>query len=389
MYDAGLPHHPVLAIAADPERDLPFVPGNAAELLINGARFFPAMLDAMRAAQTSITLETFIWRPGKISNEFIAVMCERAREGVKVHVLLDGWGSADFTEDDRARLEAAGVEYSLYHRRHWWHFKPNLNHRTHRKILVVDGRVGFTGGFCIDDTWLGDAESTTVWRETMVQLTGPIVGHLQAAFAVNWKKTADVWLEGDNYFPPLEPTGNLIGQGSISGPSEGPRRTESAYLKAIQFARQRIDLANAYFIPDDCVRDALIAAAQRGVHVRIIAPAINDAPFGLMAARSRFGALLAGGVELHLYHRAMYHAKTMGVDDTRVIVGSANCDHRSFRLNDEVLACLDDAELAAAHRQMFEHDLRGARQLTREEFEARPWTRKCADQLAGLFRWFL
>ena len=137
------------------------------------------------------------------------------------------------------------------------------------------------------------------------------------------------------------------------------------------------------------MRDALIAAAQRGVRVRIIAPAINDAAFGRVAARSRFGALLAGGVELHLYHQAMYHAKTMGVDNARVIVGSANCDHRSFRLNDEVLACLDDAQLAAEHAQMFEQDLRGSRQLLREEFEARPWWQKCLDHLAGLFRWFL
>lgn len=383
------PRHPVLAAVSDPERDLPFVPGNTAELLVNGARFFPAMLADMRAARRSITLETFIWRPGRISNEFIEVMCERARAGVKVHVLVDGLGSKDFTHGDRARLESAGVDYSKYHRRHWWTLKANINHRTHRKILVVDGRVGYTGGMCIDDRWLGDAESTEVWRETQVRLTGPIVAHLQAAFAVNWNKTTDVWLEDDDHFPTLEPTGPVVGQGSISGPGEGPRRTESAYLDAIHSAQHRIDLANAYFIPDDRLRDALIAASGRGVRVRVIAPAINDAPFGRVAARSRFGALLAGGVELYLYHAAMYHAKTMAVDDARVIVGSANCDHRSFRLNDEVLAFLDDAQLGADHRRMFEHDLRGAHRLTREEFERRPWYIKLADHFAGLFRWFL
>jgi len=304
-------------------------------------------------------------------------------------VLVDGMGSADFTPEDRARFESAGVDYSKYHRRHWWHLKANINHRTHRKILVVDGRVGFTGGMCIDDRWLGNAESPEVWRETQVRLTGPIVAHLQGAFAVNWKKTTDVWLEGDDYFPTLEPTGWVIGQGSISGPSEGPHRTESAYLDAIHSARHRIDLANAYFIPDDGLRDALIAARSRGVQVRIIAPAINDAPFGRVAARSRFGRLLAAGVELYLYHAAMYHAKTMAVDDRLVIVGSANCDHRSFRLNDEILACLDGDQLAADHRRMFEHDLLGARRLTREDFERRPWHTKVADHFAGLFRWFL
>lgn len=383
------PRLPILAAVVAPERDLPFVPGNTAELLINGARFFPVMLDAMRAARRSITLETFIWRPGRICDEFIDVMSERARAGVKVHVLVDGFGSSDFTEKDRARLESAGVEYAKYHRRYWWHLKANINHRTHRKILVIDGRVGFTGGFCIDDRWLGDAESTEVWRETQVQLTGPVVAQLQAAFAVNWNKTTDVWLETDDYFPTLEPTGPVDGQVSISGPGEGPRRTESAYLAAIEAARHRIDLANAYFIPDDRVRDALIAALGRGVQVRIVAPAINDSRFGRAAARSRFGPLLAAGVELHLYHAAMYHAKTMAVDDARVIVGSANCDHRSFRLNDEVLACLHHDELAAQHRRQFEHDLRGSHRLTREAFERRPWYLKFADHFAGLFRWFL
>jgi cardiolipin synthase A/B len=389
MPDDRLPRHSVLAAVADPHRDLPFVPGNTAELLVNGVRFFPAMLDAMRAARRSITLETFIWRPGKISNDFIAVMCERARAGVKVHVLVDGFGSGKFRKEDRARLESAGVNYTKYHRRHPWQLKANVNHRTHRKILVVDGHVGFTGGFCIDDDWLGDAESAEVWRETQVLLTGPVVAQLQAAFAVNWKKTTGVWLEGGEYFPPLEPTGAVLGQCTVSGPGEGSRRTESAYLKVIDSARHRIDLANAYFIPDDCVRDALVAACGRGVHVRIIAPAINDSRFGRAASRSRFGPLLAAGAEMHLYHAAMYHAKTMGVDDTRVIVGSANCDHRSFRLNDEVLACLEDADLAAAHRRMFDHDLRGAHPLTREAFERRPWYLKFADHFAGMFRWFL
>jgi cardiolipin synthase len=389
MFADCLPHHPVLAAVADPERDLPFVPGNAAELLVNGVRFFPVMLDAMRTAQRSITLETFIWRPGKISNEFIEIMCERARAGVKVHVLVDGLGSGKFAKEDRERLESAGVDYTKYHRRRPWQLKANINHRTHRKILVVDGRVGFTGGFCIDDLWLGDAESTELWRETQIRLTGPVVAQLQAAFAVNWKKTTGHWLEGDEYFPALDSTGAVLGQCTVSGPGEGARRTECAYLNAIDSARHRIDLANAYFIPDDRVRDALIAACGRGVHLRIIAPAINDSRFGRAAARSRFGPLLAAGAEMHLYHAAMYHAKTMAVDDAHVIVGSANCDHRSFRLNDEVLACLEDANLAAGHRRMFEHDLRRAHRLTREEFERRPWYIKFADYFAGLFRWFL
>ena len=375
--------------AIDPEADTAFVAGNSAEILVNGARFFPAMLEAIRGARRSVTLETYIWCPGKISDDFIAALMERAQAGVKVHVLADGMGTLKFKREDRDRLRASGVEYYHYHRKYWWHVKANINHRTHRKILVVDGPVGFTGGMCIDDRWLGDAESTERWRDTQVRIVGPVVAQLQAAFAVNWVKTTEEPLLGENYFPPIQPAGPTVAKCSISGPGEGPERVERDYLKAISAARRSIDIGNAYFIPDDRARAALVDAGKRGVRIRIVVPAVNDSRFGRAASRSRWGPLLAAGARFYLYDAAMYHAKTMAVDDIWVTIGSANFDHRSFRLNDEVLANFIDAGLAAEHRAMFEHDLKGSRELTWDEFRGRPWYIKFADYFAGLFRWFL
>ncbi len=389
MSAESAPGAATFAVVADSSADTPFLAGNTAELLVNGARFFPAMLAAVRAAETSITLESYIWGPGRMSDELIAALCERAQAGVKVHVLVDGMGTLKFKREDRECLRCAGVEYHKYHRQRWWHVKANINHRTHRKLLVVDGRIGFTGGMCIDDSWLGNADGPDRWRETVVRMTGPVVAQMQAAFAVNWEKTTGVRLLGAAYFPPLASTGVVRAKCAIGGPGEGPRRVEREYSALIGAARRSIDIGNAYVIPDDRLIEALQRACERGVRVRVVAPAINDSRFGRAAARSRWGKLLAAGVEMYLYEAAMYHAKTMAVDDTRVLVGSANFDHRSFRLNDEVVAHCIDPTLAAEHGQMFAHDLAQSRRLTLEEFRQRPWYIKLADHCAGMFRWFL
>jgi cardiolipin synthase A/B len=372
------------------ESDTPdFVEGNTAEILVNGARFFPAMLDAIRTARRSISLESYIWCPGEISDQFIEALCERAQAGVKVHVLVDRMGTLKFRQKDHARLCEAGIHYHKYHRLRWWEWKITLNHRTHRKILVVDGRVGFTGGMCIDDRWLGDAESVAHWRDTQVRITGPVVTQLQAAFAVNWEKTSEMPLLGDDYYPPLPRTGNVRGKCFIGGPGEAPKHVSRAYLSAIAKAGESVDIGNAYFIPDDDAIDALIAARRRGVRVRVIVPAVNDSRFGRAASRSRWGKLLAAGVRFYLYQTAMFHAKTMAIDDVQVMIGSANFDHRSFRLNDEVLANFLDPALGAEHREIFERDIAHSRPLSLTEFENRPIYIKIADHIAGMFRWFL
>jgi cardiolipin synthase A/B len=363
-----------------------FMNGNSVRTLVNGAQFFPAMLQAIRDARRTITLETYIWAPGKISDEFVAALCDRAQHGVKVHVLVDGMGTLKFHGHDREQLIHAGVRVLTYGREHWYEVKPNINHRTHRKLLIVDGRIGFTGGMCIDDHWRGNADSSKVWRDTVVEVTGPVVREMQAVFAANWLQTTSSLLLGEDYFPPAQAVGSSVAQCFKSGPGEGPQNARLGYLFAIAAARRTVDISHAYFVPDDLAIDMLIAARQRGVRVRVIVPEFSDSRFGRAVSRSRWSRLLAAGVEFYEYDQAMFHCKTMVVDDVLVTVGSANFDNRSFSINDEVTVNILDANVGAEHRRIFEDDLRHARRLRREAFEGRSIFIKAIDDFCGMFR---
>lgn len=380
------PTHASFANAIGPMTGADFTEGNKIETLINGDEFFPPMLQAIREATKTITLETYIWTSGKISNEFIAALSERAHAGVKVHALLDGVGGKNLNDRDRERLAAAGVRLVIYGREHWWQVKPNINHRTHRKLLIVDGRIGFMGGMCIDDNWLGDANVKDLWRETMVRVEGPAVRQMQAVFAQNWLQTTASLLLGEDYFPKLPKAGSSLAHCYKSGPDEGPEVARLGYLFAIASARKSVELSHAYFVPDDLAITLLLEAVARGVRIRVVVPAINDSKLGRSASRSRWGKLLAAGVEFHLFQPAMYHCKTMIVDDVLVIVGSANFDNRSFSINDEVTLTALDRAVAADHLRVFADDLKKSRPLTLEEFAARPIYIKIIDHFAGLFR---
>lgn len=380
------PGDPAFPSALGPLLGAEFTGGNAVDILQNGDGFFPPMLEAIRHAKKTITLETYIWEPGRISDQFIAALAERARAGVKVHVMLDGMGTLKFKDADKAPLVSAGVEVFTYGRQHWYEIKPNINHRTHRKILAIDGRLGFTGGMCIADAWLGNAGSRDVWRESQVRAEGPTVRQMQAIFATNWMQTTGRLLLGQDYFPEFEREGNIAAQCFSSGPGEGAEAARMCYMLAIAAARRSIDIQHAYFVPDDFAVQMLLEARQRGVRIRVIIPAKNDSRFGRAAARSRWGELLAAGVEFHRYQPAMLHSKTMSVDDTFVTVGSVNFDNRSFSINDEIALNVIDPAIGRAHRRMFEDDLKNSTPYTHEEHERRPGYIKFADTFCGLFR---
>ena len=380
------PLDPVFPDTLGPLLGAEFSGGNRVTTLINGERFFPVMLDAIRNARKSVTLETYIWSSGKISDQFIEALTERARAGVKVHVLADGMGSLKFEHDEQVRMKKAGVEFLIYAREHWWHLKPNINHRTHRKILVVDGKVGFTGGMCIDDRWLGDADSEKVWRETQIRIEGPAVRQMQAVFAANWLQTTSKLLVGPDYFPESIGIGDSLAQCYKSGRNENPENARIAYLLAIASARKSIKIAQAYFVPDDLAIKMLVAARKRGIDVTVIVPAINDSRFGRAASRSRWGRLLEAGVKMHQYLPAMYHCKVMIVDDVFSTVGSVNFDNRSFAINDEIAVNIIGREATRALLRSFNDDLKRSQPLTFEEFKARPWYIKAADHFCGMFR---
>jgi cardiolipin synthase len=381
------PGDPLFLDSMGPLLGAEFTRGNQVRLLANGDAFFPSMLEAIAGAQKSITFESYIWSSGKISDRFIDALVERARHGVKVHVLVDGFGSLRFNDSDQRRLLDGGVQFVMYGREHWYQIKADINHHTHRKLLIVDGRIGFIGGMCVDDTWLGDGQTKGQWRETQLRVEGPVVRQMQAVFIDNWLKTTSRLLVGPEYFPAAA-TGHfgVPAQCYKSGPHDSPENVRHSYLLAIASAQKTIRLTNAYFVPDDLSLQMLVAARRRGVQVQVLVPAHNDSRFGRAAARSRWGPLLEAGVEIYRYEPAMLHCKLMQVDDYFLTIGSANFDNRSFGINDEVNINVLDRELAREGLRQFEADIARSSRLTLEEFNRRPWWQKAVDHFCGMFR---
>lgn len=362
------------------------VSGNRITSLQNGDEIFPAMLAAIRGARETITFETYIYWSGDIGKEFSDALRERAQAGVKVHVLLDWVGCGKLEAKYLDEMKAAGVEVEQYHPLRWYNIQ-RMNNRTHRKLLVVDGRIGFTGGVGIADQWNGHAQSKDHWRDSHYRIEGPAVAQMQAAFTDNWIKTRAEVFTGSNYFPELKPMGSSLAQVFKSSPGEGSESVRLMYLLSIASAKKTIRLQAAYFVPDDLAIATLVAARQRGVKIEIIVPGPDmDAKIVQRASRSLWRALLDAGVEIYEYQPTMYHCKVLIVDDVWVSVGSTNFDDRSFRLNDEANLNIHDAAFAAAQVLVFEADKAQSRLMTRAEFKNRSALGKILDKMAALFR---
>jgi len=361
-----------------------FVGGNRHRVLLNGDEIFPAMLSAIRAATTTITFESYIYWSGDIGSEFAQAFAERARRGVKVHVLLDWIGSAKMDKNLLDEMKAAGVQIHKFHPPHWSHL-AHLNNRTHRKLLVVDGRIGFTGGVGIAPQWTGKAQDPDHWRDTHFQVEGPVVAQMQAVFLDNWIKVSGEVLHGPAYFPPLADVGSSLAQMFSSSPTGGSESMQLMYLLSITAAAHSIDLSAAYFVPDDLTSNALVAAMKRGVKLRIVVPGPHmDVDIVRSASRAQWGPLLAAGALIAEYQPTMYHCKVMIVDGLLVSVGSTNFDNRSFQLNDEATLNILDAEFAAQQTRIFEDDLRLSRTVSLAQWRARPWQERLAERFASL-----
>ncbi len=361
-----------------------FLPGNRHKALLNGDQIFPAMLAAIRGATTSITFETYIYWSGDIGAEFSAALAERARQGVKVHVLLDWVGSAKAEQRLIDQMLGAGVQLHRFHPPHWSHL-GRMNNRTHRKLLVVDGRIAFTGGVGIAPQWTGHAQDPEHWRDSHFEVEGPVVAQMQAVFIDNWIKVSGDVLHGPAYFPALAPAGNGWSQMFSSSPSGGAESMQLMYLLAITAASRTIDLSAAYFVPDTLTAEALTAAMKRGVKLRIVVPGEHiDSDLVRNASRSRWGPLLEAGALIAEYAPTMYHCKVLIVDGLLVSVGSTNFDNRSFRLNDEATLNILDADFAAQQTAVFEADLARARPVSFAQWQTRPWSEKLREQLASL-----
>lgn len=359
--------------------------GNHVKELLNGAEFFPNMLTAISNAQKTITFENFIWRSGEVSDRFIDALTDRARGGVKVHCIVDGFGALKFKDSDQKRLREAGVQLKIFNPIRIWNFWK-WNHRSHRKTLVIDGKIAYIGGICIADEWDGNGEHVKNWRDTEFRVEGPVVAEIQSIFLDNWIRTSSEVLHGPDYFPQIENSGYSVAQAFKSGPKDGAENARLLYLYSIAAARKSIRLCHSYLVPDDLAIQMLVDAAKRGVKVEIITPGVIDKNIVRHAARSRWRQMMDAGIEFYEYQPSKMHTKVMVVDDVWVTCGSINFDDRSFRINDEGNLNVMDAEFAKRQIEIFEADKTQSIRIDPKVFKKRPWHERFYDNFCALFR---
>jgi len=359
-----------------------FVGGNNITTLINGREIFPAMLVAIRSAKRSINFETYIFWDDEVGKEFTQALAERAHAGVPVNLILDAQGTRKMGIKNRKQLEAAGAQIVKYHSG-FWPDPRRYNNRTHRKLLIVDGRTAFIGGAGIADLWAGDADTTKHWRDNHYKVTGPVVAQLQGSFMSNWLKTRGKVLHGDDYFPPLQNSGPIQAQAIRSGAHY--ENLDLMYLLAIASAQKTLRIENPYFLPDDLVRKELIEAAKRGTKIEILVPGKKiDQKLARGASKRHWPELIEAGIRIYEYEPTMVHVKLMIVDDTFASVGSGNFDNRSIRLNDEANLDVLDRQFAAEQIRLFEMDKQQSHRVTLEELKGLHLGNPL-DHVAGLF----
>ncbi|MGF6959320.1 cardiolipin synthase [Paraburkholderia youngii] len=366
----------------------PVVPGNRFEMLLNGDQIFPSMLEGIRSARETITFETFIYWSGEIGEQIARALADKAREGIAVHVLLDWVGCSKMDRRYLQLLREAGAEVVKFHKPHWTGL-GRMNDRTHRKLLVIDGRIGFTGGVGIAPEWTGHAQDEKHWRDTHFRLTGPAVAHMQAVFMDNWIKATGNVLHGPRYFPHIdaEPKGEGEGFAHMfsSSPSGGSDDMQLMYLMAITAATRSLQLASAYFVPDKLTINAIVEAAKRGVKVQIVTPGKRiDTHTVREASRACWGDLLKAGVEIYEYQPTMFHCKLLVVDEYLVSVGSTNFDNRSFKLNDEANLNIYDRAFARQQTAAFNDDIAKSKRITLEAWTRRSFTEKVVEKFVRL-----
>lgn len=359
------------------------VAGNKVQALLNGTDIFPAMLTAIRSAQKTITLESYIYWSGAVGKEFAAALEERSAQGVQVKVLLDWFGS-HLDEQLIERMRASGIDVQRYNPPTWRNLH-RMNHRTHRRLMVVDGRTGFIGGAGLADKWSGNAQDPQHWRDTHFQVQGPVVTQMQSAFIDNWIESTGEVLHSLDYLPQVQPQGPALAHLFSSSPGGGARSVQLMYLMAMTAATDSIDLSAAYFVPDEVALQTLLTALQRGVRLRILMPGPHmDNGVVRRASRAKWGDLLKAGAELYEYQPTMFHCKVMVVDGLWTSVGSTNFDSRSFSINDEANLNVYDADFASAQTAVFEQDLRQSRRILLQDWAQRPWWTRSLDAAATL-----
>ncbi|HYI95914.1 MAG TPA: phospholipase D-like domain-containing protein [Bryobacteraceae bacterium] len=365
---------------------VPYLQGNRLEIFNNGDEFYPVMLDAINAAKHSITIEAYIYWAGEIGQQFGQAFAKKSREGVKVKLLLDAIGAASIGEDILRTLQNGGCQIAWFNPIRWYSL-GRFNNRTHRKSLIIDGCIAFTGGAGIADHWRGHAQNPEHWRDIQIKLEGPAVLPLQTGFAQNWLETTGELVSGFEFYPPPQQVGSVALQTILSSPQTGASSVRIMYYFAIVCSRRMIYIANPYFVPDQAGIDTLLEAKKRGVDVKIMVSGIhNDNRMVRHNSRRLYAQLLAGGVEVYEYNRTMLHHKIMVVDGMWATVGTTNFDNRSFAHNEENNVCFFDPPSVTKLRTSFENDLQHCERVTLDRWRRRGVWNKAQELLASLLQ---
>ena len=360
----------------------PIVGGNSAEFLLNGEQIFPAIVDAIRSAKKTITYAQYFYEDGPVAREVAEALSERCREGVGVNVLLDAFGTLSMPKEYAELMTRSGCHVAYFRPLSQYIFR-RYNNRNHRRILVIDGRLGFTGGSGVSRKWMGNGRVEHHWRDTDIRVEGPVVEYLQAAFAENWLETTGVVLGGETYFPrPLEPRGEVYAQIVKSSPAAGSFAMYTTFLLAVSAARRSIMITNPYFVLDDKMQQALITSARRGVRVRVLVPGAIDHNIVRQASRRQFGSMLRAGIQIFEYTPALLHSKTMVIDGVWSTIGSTNLDNRSFAVNDELNLIVYSRPVAQRLEQIFADDIALSRPVTYTAWRDRGLASKILEVMA-------
>ena len=360
--------------------------GNRVTIATNGPQFYAAMLEAIRSATRSVNMECYIFQPGKVADDFIDALAERARLGINVTIVVDAIGSFNLWGRPLRRLREAGCRVKSYQRMQWYRL-ARLNNRTHRELFVIDGKIAFLGGAGIADWWMYPSRRRgRPWRDTMARIEGPVVAALQGVAAENWLECCGEIMTGPEYFPNLEPAGETTAFVIKSSPSDRATASRVAFQLLMEGADHHVRIHTPYFLPDRALRRALVTLGRRGVAVSVIVPGrITDQRWVRLASRRMWGELLEAGVRIYEYRPAMTHAKVLIVDELWVVLGTTNIDNRSFEHNDEINIALRDPQVAARLLQDYEHDLHDSEEVTFEGWRRRPlW-----EKVVGPFVWIL
>jgi cardiolipin synthase len=360
----------------------PIVGGNAVELLLNGEQIFPAVVEAIRGARRTITYAQYYYEDGPVARDIAEALAERCRAGVGVNILLDAFGSTGMPQVYFERMRDAGCHVVWFRPLTQTVFR-RYHHRNHRRILVVDGRIGFTGGAGVSRKWMGNGRIEHHWRDTDVRVEGPVVEYMQAAFAENWLEATGMVLGGEAYFPrPIEARGQMHAQVARSSPAGGSTAMYTTLMLALSSARRSVLVTNPYFVLDEMMQDAVLRTVRRGVRVAVLVPAVIDHNIVRLASRAQFGDLLEAGVEIYEYTPALLHAKTMVIDGVWATIGSTNLDNISFSVNDELNLIVYDRGIAGRLEAVFHDDVKVSRRVSYEEWKNRGLRARLLELLA-------